>query len=143
MDSHRNSKGITLIEMMVVVAIIAMLAAIAYPSYASYVQRANRAAARAVLETAAQYMERQFTINNQYPSVSQLSAAGFAVAPAGSSGSGVKYNISLTGASGPLAFTLEAAPVSASVDPKCDRLTLDNIGTRSSSAGNPRDCWER
>lgn len=143
MNSDRNSRGITLIEMMIVVALIAMLAGIAYPSYTAYVQRSNRAAARAVLETAAQYMERQFTINNSYPDVAALGAAGFTVAPAGSSGSAVKYNISLTGASGPLAFTLEAAPVSTSIDPKCDRLTLDNIGNRSSSAGNPRDCWER
>ena len=42
-SSTDNSKGFTLIEMMIVVAVIAVLASIAYPSYQSYVIKSKRA----------------------------------------------------------------------------------------------------
>jgi len=59
-------RGFTLIELLVTVAIISILAAIAYPSYQSYVRRAQRAQARAVLQEAAQFMERFYTENHAY-----------------------------------------------------------------------------
>ncbi len=39
----KNTKGFTLIELMIVVAVIAVLASIAYPSYQSYVIKSKRA----------------------------------------------------------------------------------------------------
>ena len=39
----KESRGFTLIELMIVVAVVAILAAVAYPSYLDYVRKARRA----------------------------------------------------------------------------------------------------
>lgn len=62
----RANSGFTLIELMITVAIVGILAAIALPSYNTYVARANRAAARAQLAQAAQYMQRFYAANDNY-----------------------------------------------------------------------------
>jgi len=56
----RGKKGVTLIEVMVVVAIVGMLAAIAIPAYNDYITRSRRSDAFTALETvrAAQEMWR-------------------------------------------------------------------------------------
>lgn len=61
-----KDKGFTLIELMITVAIVGVLAAIALPSYNSYISRGHRAAARAQLMQAAQYMQRFNAANDRY-----------------------------------------------------------------------------
>ena len=55
-----NNKGITLLELLVVIVIVGILAAIAIPSYNGYLVRARRADAKTVMEQvrAAQEMWR-------------------------------------------------------------------------------------
>jgi len=56
----KGKRGVTLIEVMIVVAIVGMLAAIAIPAYDNYITRSRRSAAFTALETirAAQEMYR-------------------------------------------------------------------------------------
>ncbi|WP_019677110.1 type IV pilin protein [Arsukibacterium perlucidum] len=64
-----NQKGMTLIEIMIVVAIVGILAAVAYPSYQNHVLRSHRAAATSCLLELSQFMERNYTQNMRYDSV--------------------------------------------------------------------------
>jgi type IV pilus assembly protein PilE len=61
-----RSRGITLIELMIVVGIVAILAAIAVPSYRSYVMRAQRSDATAALLRVAAAEEKFYLQNNTY-----------------------------------------------------------------------------
>lgn len=65
MNLHR-SKGMTLIELMVVVLIISILAGIAYPSYRQYAIRANRTEAKTALLQVSQSLEKCYTRYNAY-----------------------------------------------------------------------------
>lgn len=63
-----KQKGMTLIEIMIVVAIVGILAAVAYPSYQNHILRSHRAAATSCLLELSQFMERNYTQNMRYNS---------------------------------------------------------------------------
>lgn len=81
---HRNEKGFTLMELMVVIVIVAILAAVAVPLYINYVKDAQRTEARATIgaiATAEQsyYLLMQSANPGQastYGTLAQLRAAG-------------------------------------------------------------------
>jgi type IV pilus assembly protein PilE len=129
LDVHQ--RGFTLIELMITVAIVAILAAVAYPSYVQYVQRSHRADAGAALASAAQWMERQYTTNNVYPT---------AVTGSGTS----KYAVSVL-VSTNTSFTLQAAPIAPWTDADCGALRLTNVGDKAIYGGTSTaaKCWGR
>ena len=61
---ERFQKGVTLMELLVVMVIVGILAAIAYPSYRAQVMRSHRSDAKIALERAAQTLERCYTNSN-------------------------------------------------------------------------------
>lgn len=65
---HRKNgqRGVTLIEMLVVVAIIGLIAGIAYPRYARYLERSLRTDAHAGLLQAAAELERCYAHRYSY-----------------------------------------------------------------------------
>lgn len=129
-----RQRGMTLIELMIVVAIIGILAAIAYPSYQQYVLRANRAEAQAVLSETAQFMERYFTTNGTYVGGALLSA----VSPKGVSGSAIKYDIDFSVVPTATLFTLRATPTTGQANDTCGTLTLSNTGAQTPTTAG---CW--
>jgi type IV pilus assembly protein PilE len=70
-----KQKGITLIELMVVVVIVGILASIAVPSYREYMLRANRIDAKASLLKLAAQQEKFYLQNNRYATNDELDAA--------------------------------------------------------------------
>jgi type IV pilus assembly protein PilE len=62
----RNSRGFTLIEVMIVSAVIAILAALALPAYSQYIQRSRRVEGQALLNRVMQAQEKYFSTYNRY-----------------------------------------------------------------------------
>lgn len=134
-----RQRGMTLIELMIVVAIIGILAAIVYPSYQQYVLRANRAEAQAVLSESAQLMERRFTTCGTYSTNATCAATPAPTSTVSPPGGGtVKYNISFSAGPTATAFTLQAAPAGAQTSDKCGTLTLSNTGAQTPTTAG---CW--
>lgn len=146
-----KQRGMTLIELMIVVVVIAILAAIGYPSYTEQVNRGRRGEGKSALLKAAQQMERYYTLNNCYPSAAcapnNAAASAAALTAAGIRGySGDDpteswYAITVT--VNPQDYTLTATPQNFA-DPKCAVLTLSNTGVKTKSGTDTlQNCWAK
>jgi type IV pilus assembly protein PilE len=126
-----DSRGFTLIELMIVIAVVGILAAIAYPSYQRYIEQARRADGKAALLDAAQRLERCYTQTNSY-----VDCAFQAVSPDGF------YAIAATTQTAQ-AFTLTATPQGRQAgDSRCGTYTLQHTGARAASGSLGTDrCW--
>jgi len=127
-------RGVTLIELMIVIVVVGILAAIAYPSYQEQVRKTRRTDGQAALLDVAQKLERCFTRFNRYNS------ADCAVHADLTDGDGITtpegwYTITNTNV-GARTFTLSAAPQGAQTADSCGTLTLTHTGVRS-----PANCW--
>ncbi|WP_295580497.1 type IV pilin protein [uncultured Lamprocystis sp.] len=153
--------GFTLIELMVTVAIVAILAAVAIPSYVEQVRRGNRAEAKGALMEDAQFLERNYTVNNCYHRTDArfctTTAADVTLARAQSPATGTaKYTLSAA-YSTPCTlvgqcFTLSAAPTGSMTGDPCGTLTLNQTGVQGAGdydkdgdtdADDVAACWQR
>jgi type IV pilus assembly protein PilE len=144
-----NTKGFTLIEVMIVVVIVAILAAIAYPSYQEYARRGRRADAQSVLLQAAQWMERYYSQNNRYSDTkngtknNDFEKSGLKIA---GNGSVAYYNIALTAVTDN-GYTLTATRTAGAIqaDDPCGNFIIDNTGrkTVANASKNETECWKR
>jgi type II secretion system protein G len=77
----KNSKGFTLLELLVVVAIIGVLAAIAIPAYHNYVDKAQRTVAISTLDTIRKDLEVYHIDYQEYPPEHADMATSFFFSP--------------------------------------------------------------
>lgn len=138
MKALNNMRGITLIELMVVVVIVGILASVAYPNYQEFTARAKRNEARAALLRIATNQERFYINNNTF--TDDLTSLGFAKTPTVQTETGY-YVIEVTSANASN-FTATATYLRGGSEAgKCLTYTIDGRGTKSSSPDS--DCWER
>jgi type IV pilus assembly protein PilE len=143
----RRVRGLTLVELMVVVAVMAIVATIAYPMYTNQVQKARRADAKVALESIALAQERYFTIFGSYGTLAQLNdpngdgstadsmvAAVFSNLDRNNDGTPDNYAVAVTATT--TQFTLTATRQGAQANDSCD-FELNHLGERTPATG----CW--
>lgn len=142
---HKNTRGFTLIELMIVVAIAAILAAIAYPAYNDSVRKSRRADAISVLTEAQNHLERFYTENGRYDQDTGGTAytlpTGMSSSPRNSSTTFYTIVANTTTDPNGQEFTLTATAQGDQTNDACGNLTLNHAGLKGVSSGVPGDCW--
>ncbi len=139
-----RQRGVTLIELMIVVVIVGILASIAYPSYSDYVSRARRTDGKTFLMDIAARQERFYADRNSY--TDDLADLGMAANGGAYLSSEGFYSGSVAAGAAGIArsYTITVTPTAkwgGDGDGKCGDLTLDNLGTQGSSVGTIEVCW--
>ena len=135
----RRQRGITLIELMVVVAIVGILAAIAIPAYRAYVVRANRADAKVAIMQTAQNLERCYT--NATPYAYNDAAC---TVPATTLVAAGTYRINVVANAAAYVITGVPQGAQATGDPLCATFRLSSAGAQTVTGTLPAaQCWRR
>jgi type IV pilus assembly protein PilE len=150
---RNRQRGVTLIELIVVMVVVGILAAIAIPSYRDYVLRANRTDARGALLTLATAQEKYYLQCNTY--VATLDATKDNTCPPGGSlrlaatSERGYYTIAVTAAdlNGWTATATAVAGQPQTRDTPCAVFQLTSAGLKtaknSASADNSTECWSK
>lgn len=134
--SEKQQKGMTLIELVIVIAIIGILASIAYPSYTGHIRKGHRVQAMADMAKIQLYLEKHY--DNGY-SASDLLTAGkcldFCEVAAD------RYEISVTADSH--GYLISATPLAGKGQDKdqCSGVTYHRLTLSHSGKSLPSECW--
>jgi len=129
MRNISQQRGVTLMELMIVVVVMAILATMAIPGYETFMQRSKRSEAREALADFASRQEQFFLDNKTYASaVSDLGRS--ATTPKG------YYTITLPSAS-TTAYTLRAT----AQGPQAKDTACKTMNLTSSREKTPTACW--
>ena len=134
MQIRNRMRGVTLLELMIVVVIIGILTMIAFPNYLEFTERAKRTEAKALLLEIAANQERFYLNANRFGSLVELGYADPLVTDSGN------YTVSIP--------TNDAAnfPATAAYNhggnesDRCTDFTIDGTGNKTSS-GSIGNCW--
>jgi len=130
-----NSKGFSLIELMIVLAIIGVLSAIAYPSYDSYMKKSRRPDGKVALQKMADRQERFYLQNNTYTT---------ATASVGGTGTQKNYYVLSIDSADVNNFALTATAVAGgpqSADTTTNHGDCTVLKLASTGAKTPDACW--
>ena len=132
-------RGITLIELMIVVVIIGFMAVIAYPNYREFAARAKRNEAKAALLQIATNQERFYLQNNTY--TCQMTRLGFPVDDDFITDSGTyRVNVDCPATADNFDAVAEYLPTDAEAG-KCGTFRINGRNVKTSAP--LADCWTR
>lgn len=135
---RKYMRGITLMELMIVLVIVGIMATLAYPSYREFAARAKRNEAKSALLQIATMQERFYLQNNTY--TTDMTSLGFPVAGNYTTDSGT-YRVNVTAADANN-FAANALYLNADNEAgKCGTFQIDGRGAKTSAP--LVDCWTR
>jgi type IV pilus assembly protein PilE len=141
----RKARGVTLVELMIVIAVIGTLAAIAIPSYRRYLIRSQRSEAKIALMALQTAEEKYYLQNNTY--TNNVTAAPPTGLGLPSTSETAKYDIAITTfpADGQ-SFVATASPRTGggqTDDTQCVNFNIDERGTRGvTGPSGTQFCWK-
>lgn len=150
MKTMQTQRGVTLIELVVVMIIVGILAAVAIPSYRDYVLRSQRSDAKDALLALATAQEKHYLQCNNYGTTiaGATNCAAGQVQSAAASKNGWYTLAILPPVNVALDFTVTAAAVAGQnqfQDTACRTFRVTQLGTRtatdSATADNTAECW--
>jgi type IV pilus assembly protein PilE len=137
MQMRKHMRGVTLIELMIVVVVLSILIAIGYPNYQEFTARAKRNEARSALLMLATNQERFYLNNNTF--TTDMTQLGFSSSPATTQTGYYRVQVTAADASN---FTATATYlVGGNEASKCATFTIDGRGNKTSTPD--ADCWTR
>jgi type IV pilus assembly protein PilE len=137
MQLRNYVRGITLIELMIVVVIVSILAVIAYPNYQEFTARAKRSEARAALLRLATNQERFYLNNNTF--TTDLTQIGFSNSPF-TTETGY-YIVAVTSATSSNFSATATYQHGGSEANRCLTFSIDGRGQKTSAPDT--NCWTR
>ena len=133
-------RGITLIELMIVIVVIGILAAIAYPNYREFAARAKRNEAKAALLQIATNQERFYLQNNTY--TCDMTRLGFPVSDDFVTESGT-YTVDISSCTADNFVAVADYIPTDSEEGKCNIFQINGRNVKTSLPDPPGDCWTR
>ena len=140
MNTMKQQKGFTLIEVMIVVVVLAILAAVAYPTYANRVQKSKRLDGKGALLKVELSQEKWRANNTTY--TESLGAGGLELVSTSPDG---YYNIAInSGSASATGFIATATGTGSQASDmegstSCSVLTL--TVSPSGTSRTPVECW--
>ncbi len=129
-------RGVTLLELMIVIVVLSLIVTVAIPNYREYAARAKRTEARAALLQIATNQERFYLQNNTY--TTDMTELGFAATGCNTTQSG-SYSVCVpTADANNFTATATYQNTDAEAD-KCKTWTINGAGVQSSSPYG--GCW--
>ena len=131
--TKRGNQGFSLLELMIAVTVLGIVTAAAVATYGNSMVKTRRGTAKACLMEAAQFMERNYTLNMTYVVVDfpELACADeledF-------------YDFDFVGAPDATTYVVAATPEGSQLDDTlCGTLSLDQAGAKT--ADDVEACW--
>ena len=134
---NKQTRGFTLIELMIVIAILAIIVSFAWPSYLEHVRKSRRAEGTVHLLELADRMERFYSDQGTYAGATLGPAEADVYAAVSENG---YYNLAIT-VQDNVSFTVTAAPTTKGDqdDDTCGTFTLTSTGLTSADGSK---CWK-
>jgi len=148
----REARGVTAMELAIVLAIVGILAGLSVPAYRDHVLRANRGEARAALLSLATAEEKFYLQCNDYTSALEAAAAtacspGNLKFPATSERGYYTLAVTAADANGWTATATAVSTLPQYRDTRCRTFQLTSTGAKSASdsgnSANDSECWSR
>jgi type IV pilus assembly protein PilE len=148
MKTMHRQRGVTLIELVVVMIIIGILTAIAVPSYRNYVLRSQRSDAKdAVLALATQQEKHYLQCNTYATAIAGATNCGAGQLQGAAASKNGWYTLTIP-AGDATTFSVRATATAGQnqyQDKACRSFTVTQAGVRSalnaSNADNTAECW--